>query len=200
MTLPKKRKKATRKRGLDVGLDVGLDAQLEAAAKIGADLIRSRMAEPGMPAPIGDAVPVNGPGGTTAWSIGPASATTVIPPGAFVPSVFSTPADGDRGGRKDDSGKLRFTLFPIEALKPVLRVLEFGARKYAPGGWRRVEDAEERYRNALHRHFTEVLLGNDLDDGEGGTGESHYACVAVNALFLVGIREIRLAREKGTSG
>lgn len=39
-------------------------------------------------------------------------------------------------GVKNDSGKLRMSLLPIEPLTEVLTILEFGAVKYAPDGQR----------------------------------------------------------------
>lgn len=88
------------------------------------------------------------------------------------------------GGRKLDHGKLRFSLFPIEALNPILSVLEYGAKKYAPGGWRHVPDARVRYADALHRHFVDYLSGKRID---AESGELVVAQIAVNAIFLIAL-------------
>lgn len=83
-------------------------------------------------------------------------------------------------GVKHDDGKVRPTLFPWESMRPVLAVLEFGARKYSPGGWRTV--GVERYANALLRHTIAWQLGESCDEE---SGLPHLWHMATNALFLV---------------
>lgn len=96
-------------------------------------------------------------------------------------------------GAKHDSGKLRFSLFPIMALNPMLRVLEFGARKYAPHTWRTIPDAKTRYADSLHRHYVEHLEGKEFDDE---SGEPVLAHLAINAVFLLGMYVIEKAATK----
>lgn len=87
---------------------------------------------------------------------------------------------------KADGGKLRPSLFPWRAINPVLRVLEFGALKYAAHSWQCVEP--ERYVDALQRHViewgerlrTEGILCTDAESGLPTL--AHIAC---NALFLL---------------
>ncbi len=88
------------------------------------------------------------------------------------------------GGRKLDAGKLRFSLFPIEALNPILQVLEHGAAKYSVGGWRQVPDGKQRYADALHRHFVDYLSGHTVDKDSGLPVLAH---LAVNAIFLLAL-------------
>jgi len=85
-------------------------------------------------------------------------------------------------GKKFDKGKLRFSLFPIETLNPILEVLEYGAAKYGDDDWRRVENPRERYANALHRHYVDHLLGIHTD---AESGLPTLACVVTNGLFLL---------------
>jgi hypothetical protein len=61
-------------------------------------------------------------------------------------------------------------------------VLEYGARKYAPDGWKGVPDARARYADALLRHFSAWLDGERADPE---SGLPHAAHVATNALFLL---------------
>jgi hypothetical protein len=85
-------------------------------------------------------------------------------------------------GRKDDSGKPRWSLVPWKGMALVLEVLEGGARKYSPDNWRRVQDKEERYREAFLRHAL------DFAKGEWSDKESHLPHLAhavCNALFLL---------------
>lgn len=91
----------------------------------------------------------------------------------------------DRGaGLKADGGKGRWTLlmqgFPL-ALAGVVEVLGFGAKKYAAHSWRQVENAPERYRDALYRHLN-ALEGGELVDPESGL--SHWEHICFNALAL----------------
>src|SRR5690606_29770818 len=58
---------------------------------------------------------------------------------------------------KDDKGKVRPTLLPIEGIEGMLEVMEYGAKKYCVGGWREVPNAEARYKDALLRHLFEEL-------------------------------------------
>ncbi|NLA84833.1 MAG: hypothetical protein GX854_09995 [Clostridiales bacterium] len=42
-------------------------------------------------------------------------------------------------GIKYDSEKLRYDLFPVEALEEITKVLTYGAAKYSPDNWRKKE-------------------------------------------------------------
>ncbi len=85
-------------------------------------------------------------------------------------------------GKKFDGGKLRWSLLPIRSLNAILEVLEFGATKYAPDNWQRVEDAETRYYDAAMRHLTAWFDGEKTDPE---TGKSHLAHAACCLLFLI---------------
>lgn len=84
-------------------------------------------------------------------------------------------------GRKDDAGKEQWSLLPWEALKGVVRVLTFGAKKYAPDNWRKVPDARRRYTDAFFRHFVAWQLGEKTDPE---TGESHLSHALCCLLFI----------------
>lgn len=88
--------------------------------------------------------------------------------------------------RKDDAGKLRWSLLPWRALAKVVEVLEYGAGKYRAHAWVEVESAEDRYKEALLRHVAAFASG-ELIDPE--SGKSHLAHVACNALFLLHFSE-----------
>ena len=85
-------------------------------------------------------------------------------------------------GTKYDGGKLRWSLLPLRAVEDVVKVLEFGARKYAPDNWMKVPDARERYWDAAMRHLIEWKAG-DKRDGE--TGLSHLAHAICCLLFML---------------
>lgn len=85
-------------------------------------------------------------------------------------------------GRKNDYGKLRYDLVPPVALEEITKVLTFGAEKYAPENWRRVEDWKPRYTAALMRHIEAYRKGEDLDPE---TGVSHLAHAGCCLMFLL---------------
>lgn len=85
-------------------------------------------------------------------------------------------------GRKYDKGKIRYSLIPWEALRTVVYVLEHGASKYGAGNWKYVPYAEERYKEALGRHFARFMEGQTFD---ADSRCPHIAHIATNALFLL---------------
>ena len=89
-------------------------------------------------------------------------------------------------GMKYDSDKDQWSLLRTgctRALQGVIRVLMFGAAKYAAHSWKTVPNGKVRYRDALDRHLAEIdLYGDDSVDSESGMLHWHH--VACNALFL----------------
>lgn len=86
-------------------------------------------------------------------------------------------------GEKRDAGKDPWHLLPLRAVREVVRVLDFGARKYAPGGWRDVPDSEDRYFSAAMRHLVAWRDGETVDVESGLPHLAHAACCV---LFLLG--------------
>jgi len=84
-------------------------------------------------------------------------------------------------GRKFDDGKPRMCEMIQDfgiALEEVAKVWAFGANKYEKGNWRHLDNAFNRYSNALVRHLVaEQQARNDLE-----SGLYHAAHVAWNAL------------------
>lgn len=85
-------------------------------------------------------------------------------------------------GVKYDTGKPRFSLLPWSAVRAVVDVLEYGARKYSVDNWKRVPDARQRYVDAALRHMT-ALADGERRDGESGL--HHAAHAATCLLFIV---------------
>lgn len=89
-------------------------------------------------------------------------------------------------GVKLDAGKPRWSLLPFGAIRSVVEVLEYGARKYSPGNWRLVENARERYFDATLRHLTAWWQGETNDPESGLPHLAHAACCV---LFLLALEE-----------
>jgi hypothetical protein len=85
-------------------------------------------------------------------------------------------------GRKDDSGKIRYSLIPQSTVEDVVRVLEHGAIKYAPDNWKKVPDYRQRYYDATMRHLQAWWNGESLDRESNLHHLAHAIC---NAMFLL---------------
>lgn len=83
---------------------------------------------------------------------------------------------------KGDAGKVRLDLLPFAALEDVARVLEYGAKKYQPQGWRHVADGHDRYVAAALRHLHAYAGGEVLDRESGLSHLAHAACSILFAL------------------
>lgn len=108
----------------------------------------------------------------------------------------------ESGGVKHDGGKAPWSLLMrgcAEGLAGVVAVLKFGASKYAADSWQKVENAEERYKDALYRHLHSIER-NGFMSKDPETGLLEWFHVACNALFLATFAafKARAAAEKET--
>ena len=85
-------------------------------------------------------------------------------------------------GTKYDGAKLRYDLLPMGPLDQVVKVLTYGALKYAPDNWQQVPDAKNRYYAAAMRHLSAWKQG-EANDSESDV--SHLAHAACCMLFLL---------------
>lgn len=76
---------------------------------------------------------------------------------------------------KNDSGKLRYDLYPPEALEGVVQVLSFGAQKYSSRNWEKGMDWGRVFA-ALMRHMWAWWRGEGLDPETGLSHLHHAAC------------------------
>lgn len=92
-----------------------------------------------------------------------------------------------------DAGKPRWSLVPVRAMRAVLNVFEFGARKYAARSYLQVPNARARYLESLARHVADVVeavqeRGPDalltLDDESGMPHLAHAVCDGLILLDL----------------
>lgn len=84
-------------------------------------------------------------------------------------------------GLRYNEGKRRWGLLSWPALSELVKVLEFGARKYDSWNWSKGLSWSECF-ESLQRHATAWYCGEDRDPE---TGLSHMAHVLCNAMFLV---------------
>ncbi len=87
----------------------------------------------------------------------------------------------EKPGRKDDIGKLDWTLLPMDVLEDVVKVLEYGARKYERENWKYVKDAVHRYEAAFFRHAVAYINGEKIDPESGLPHLAH----ATNCLLFI---------------
>lgn len=79
-------------------------------------------------------------------------------------------------GSKYDQGKPRYDLVPAHAEAEFVDVLTFGANKYGPENWRKVEQAKERYTAAAMRHLAAYRMGETHDIESGKHHLAHAMC------------------------
>ena len=79
-----------------------------------------------------------------------------------------------------NEGKLQWGLVHFKSLEPMVRTLEFGAKKYSADNWKKPMDTR-KILESLMRHAT-ALMDGELIDPE--TGESHMGNVQCNAMFF----------------
>jgi hypothetical protein len=83
-------------------------------------------------------------------------------------------------GNRNNQGKPQWSLVDFPSLEGTVRVLEFGAKKYAPHNWRKGLPTTEIC-DSLLRHTFAYLNGEDNDPESGLSHVDHIQC---NAMFL----------------
>lgn len=78
-------------------------------------------------------------------------------------------------GIKFDNEKIDWTMLPFESLREVVKVLEFGAKKYERDNWKYVEP-KERYIMAAFRHLIAYAMGEKTDSETGLNHLAHCCC------------------------
>ena len=98
-------------------------------------------------------------------------------------------AHGVEQKAKADNGKLKLSLVPVQIIKDIAKVREYGCKKYKdPDNWKRVE--LRRYIDAFYRHWL-AFIENPLSSDEE-SGLPHYIHCACNMAFIC-----ELMKEKG---
>ena len=84
-------------------------------------------------------------------------------------------------GMKYDGEKPRWDLVPFGAVERIVDVLTYGAKKYAPNNWQKVEPVD-RYFAAAMRHLSAYRQGEKIDPESGLPYLAHAAC---SLIFLI---------------
>jgi hypothetical protein len=79
-----------------------------------------------------------------------------------------------------NQGKLQWALVDFDSLEGLVRVLEYGAAKYAPDNWKKGMPVTQ-VSESLMRHLFAFLRGEDVDPESGCRHISHVMC---NTMFL----------------
>jgi len=79
-----------------------------------------------------------------------------------------------------NGGKLRWSLVDFDALEDMVKVLDFGAKKYADNNWKKGLKTPEIFESMM-RHMTAYMRGEDIDPESGLPHTGHILC---NAMFL----------------
>lgn len=85
---------------------------------------------------------------------------------------------------KYDAGKIRPSLVPVQIIKDIAEVREYGVKKYKdPENWKQVE--LQRYIDAFYRHWLAFIDDPKSVDKESGI--KHYKHCACNLAFICSI-------------
>ncbi len=87
---------------------------------------------------------------------------------------------------KDDTGKLRWDLLPVEPLEDLVEVITYGSQKYGPNNWQAVPNGKDRYYAAAMRHIMAWRAGDKRDEESGLLHLSHAMCCLVFLSWLDG--------------
>ena len=102
------------------------------------------------------------------------------------PTSTITVTENQPIGTKYDQDKLQYSLIPPYALEQIAKNLTVGLKKYKErNNWKKVQDAEQRYLDALYRHLEAHRRGEVYDPDSSVPDMPHLAAVAVNAMFLL---------------
>ena len=102
-------------------------------------------------------------------------------------------------GRKDDNGKLNYSIMPLNEIEEIMGVIQMGANKYEIDNWKDMEDPM-RFMAAMERHYisymkavqhnADIKAGRIKDNmtdrdkrRDKESMKSHLAHIAVNAIF-----------------
>lgn len=103
---------------------------------------------------------------------------TFIPQkGIFGPAPY--PEASQNQGMRFNEGKPQWSLIDFKSLEPMVRVLEFGAKKYARDNWKKGLD-KNQILESMMRHVV-ALMDGEVNDSESGL--PHIGHIMCNTMF-----------------
>lgn len=87
-------------------------------------------------------------------------------------------------GVKHDNLKPRWSLLPLNVMREVIAVLEYGAKKYSFDNWQKVINGEDRYYDAAMRHIQARRLGSVRDKESSYFHLAHAICCLIFWLWF----------------
>lgn len=94
--------------------------------------------------------------------------------------VMRAEAERQNQAMRDNYGKLQWSLMDTESMEPMIRVLEYGAKKYSADNWKKGLPLRGVFESML-RHLFALMNGED-DDPESGL--PHIGHIQCNAMFI----------------
>lgn len=82
-------------------------------------------------------------------------------------------------GLRYNKDKRKWSYVHFKSLEPMIEVLEFGAKKYAPFNWQKGLDLKEIL-ESMQRHLAALMDGEEIDPESGISHVGHIQC---NAMF-----------------
>lgn len=79
-------------------------------------------------------------------------------------------------GVKFDNEKPEMYLLPPLATLEVGKVLTYGAKKYSPNNWRKLDRLQSRYTSAAIRHILAEMAGEEVDEETSLSHLAHAIC------------------------
>lgn len=101
--------------------------------------------------------------------------------GAYAEGAQQPKGEQPSQGKRFNADKMRPSLISPFALWMLGKVLQFGAKKYAPHNWTKGLSWEETC-DSLQRHYLKFLMGEELDEESQLPHVAHLFC---NTMFLV---------------
>ncbi len=80
---------------------------------------------------------------------------------------------------RDNEDKRKWSLVHFKSIEPMVEVLEYGAKKYAPFNWMKGHDKKEVLESMM-RHLVALMDGEKLDEESKCKHIGHIMC---NAMF-----------------
>ena len=100
-------------------------------------------------------------------------------------------AEGEAEAMRFNDGKVEWSLVDFKSLEPMVRVLEFGAQKYAKHNWKQGMDVTKMMESLLRHSFS--FLSGETEDQESGI--SHIGHIMCNAMFIQWMLENKPERD-----